>query len=321
MVLPRMVMRAPPTAIPILHETSHFCVVAKPAGIMVHRNKYSRKDESGVALLQLVRDQLGRHVHPVHRLDGGTSGCLLFAFDGETCAMLQAAMQSPSATKIYLAHCRGDASHIRQQTVSRPIRDSDGVSRDSETLFDCLASCDDDLPERSSLLRCTPTTGRWHQLRKHLNGLSHPILGDAKHGDSRVNRWWRSELGMQHLGLHCHELHLHLPDGEALSVRCPVRPDLVNVWRHLPWWEQAVAAVPSLAEDARDGHATLLAQRAAEDHVDSHRVRVAAAGRGMSVLHRRRTDQLHVVGSAPVPADWTPAAHVERVRERFAATV
>ena len=68
--------------LPVLYETADFAVVAKPAGIMVHRNKFSRKDEHGVALLQLVRDQLGRHVNPVHRLDGGTSGCLIFAFDG-----------------------------------------------------------------------------------------------------------------------------------------------------------------------------------------------------------------------------------------------
>ena len=295
MVLPRMAIRPPPSHIPILHETANFAVVAKPAGIMVHRNKFSRRDEAGVALLQLVRDQLGRQVYPVHRLDGGTSGCLLFAFDSATCAMLQAAMQAPTATKVYLAHCRGDASWIKQHTVSRPIKDSDGVARDSETLFDCLASCDDSLPERSSLVRCTPSTGRWHQIRKHLNGLSHPILGDAKHGDSRVNRWWRSELGFQHLGLHCHELHLQLPYGDPLSVRCPVRPDLVCLWRGLPWWDEAVAAVPSLADDAREGRLTLLGEHAAEEHTDSYRVRAAAAGRGVSVFHRRGDEQ-HVLG-------------------------
>ena len=282
-------LRPPPahTLIPILHEASNFCIVGKPAGIMVHRNKFSKKGEDGVALLQRVRDQLGRHVHPVHRLDGGTSGCLVFAYDGETCAMLQRAMQDDSARKVYLAHCRGDAAWVQQHVVSRPIRDSTGTYRDSESLFDCLASCSDDLPERSSLVRCTPSTGRWHQLRKHLNGLSHPILGDAKHGDSRVNRWWRAEHNFQHLGLHCHELHLQLPYGEQLSVTCPVRPDLITVWAGLPWWEQAVEAVPSLADDLVAGSLALAEERAAEDHVDSWRIRVAATGRGVKVFHRR----------------------------------
>ena len=276
--------------IAVLHEAPTFCVVSKPAGIMVHRNKFSKRDEAGVALLQLVRDQLGRRVYPVHRLDGGTSGCLLFAYDSATCAMLQAAMQAPTARKVYLAHCRGDASWVQQHTVDRPIKDSGGTTREAVTLLDCLASCSDSLPERSSLVRCIPSTGRWHQLRKHLNGLSHPILGDAKHGDSRVNRWWRNELAFRHLGLHCHELHLQLPEGE-LSVRCPVRPDLVEVWRGLPWWEQAVAAIPSLSEDAAIARTSILADHAAEDHVDSCHVRAAAAGRGLSVFHRRDNQQ------------------------------
>jgi hypothetical protein len=159
--------------------------------------------------MQMVRDQLGRYVHPVHRLDGGTSGCLVFAFDSSTCAMLQAAMQSRKARKVYLAHTRGDAGWIRDLTVDRAISDEKKkVKRSAITHFDCLASCSDDLPERSSLIRCELSTGRWHQIRKHLNGLSHPVLGDAKHGDSRLNRWWRQEYEFRHLGLHCHELHL-----------------------------------------------------------------------------------------------------------------
>lgn len=263
----------------ILHEAERFCVVAKPAGCVVHRNAFSRRDD--VPLMQRVRDQLGRYVHPVHRLDGGTSGCLLFAFDPEACAELQAAMQSPTAQKTYLAHCRGDARAIQDTIVDRPIKDQGGTTRTAVTHLQCIASCSDDLLERSSLVRCTPQTGRWHQIRKHLNGLSHPILGDAKHGDSRVNRWWREEFDFRHLGLHCHELQLTLADGEPLHVRCPVRPDLVRVWSSLPWWEEACAAMPSLRDDAADG---LLADRlayASEDHTH----RAAAAGRGLVVFH------------------------------------
>ena len=189
----------------ILAESERWCIVGKPAGMMVHRNSFAKRGE--VALMQHVRDQLGRYVHPVHRLDGGTSGCLIFAYDSETTAMLQAALHSPTTRKTYLAFSRGDASALRDLTVDRPLKDDKGVTRTAETHIDCLASVGD-CDERSSLLRCTPVTGRFHQIRKHLNGLSHPILGDAKHGDSRVNRWWREHYEMQHLGLHCHELSL-----------------------------------------------------------------------------------------------------------------
>ena len=265
----------------VLHRAERFCVVSKPPGIMVHRNKFAKKGEP--VLLQMVRDQLGEHIHAVHRLDGGTSGCLVMAFDSEMTAELQAAMQAPTSRKVYLAHCRGDAAWIQNHHETRPLRGDDGIERQASTQMNCLASCEG--PERSSLLRCEISTGRWHQIRKHCNGLSHPVLGDAKHGDSRVNRWWRQEREFLHLGLHCHELEFVLPSsGETVHVRAPVRPDLVSVWRELPWWEQAVGAVPSLAEDARDADAVLGMVRAREEHVENPRV--VASGRGVSVFHR-----------------------------------
>lgn len=264
----------------ILAESERWCVVGKPAGMMVHHNSFTKKGET--VLLQAVRDQLDRRVNAVHRLDGGTSGCVVFAFDAEMTAILQSAMQSPTAQKTYLAHVRGDASLIQDHVVDRSIKDDDGVLRTAQTRFDCLASCEDRLPERSSLMRCVPTTGRWHQIRKHLNGLNHPILGDSSHGDVRVNRWWRHNYDFRHLGLHCHSMHLELPGGESLDVRCPVRPDLIAVWRHLPWWQEACASLPSLRDDAEEARTALLHAAAAEDHLD----RVAAAGRGLSVFHR-----------------------------------
>ena len=264
----------------VLHQTERFVVVAKPAGCIVHRNKYSPEGE--YPLLQRVRDQMGRHVHAVHRLDGGTSGCVLFAFDGPTTALLQEAMTDEASEKVYLAMVRGDASHIREHVVARPIRDEGGVVRAARTHLHCVASCGDDI-ERSSLVVATPSTGRWHQIRKHLNGLSHPILGDAKHGDSRVNRWWRTERDLRHLGLHCSHLRLRTRDGERIDVRCPVRADLLAVWRELPWWEQACKALPELAHDATMASDELALQAAAEDPWD----RAAAAGRGRVAFSRR----------------------------------
>ena len=151
---------APPPPIRVLLQTDRFAVVAKPPGCIVHRNKHMRDGE--VPLLQRVRDQLGRHVHAVHRLDGGTSGCVLFAFDSVTTAMLQAAMTSETAHKQYYAHVRGDASWLKDYVVDRAIKSERGIRKDARTHLHCVASCSDDLPERSSLIVATPSTGRWH---------------------------------------------------------------------------------------------------------------------------------------------------------------
>ena len=86
---------------------------------------------------------------------------------------------------------------------------------------------------------------RWHQIRKHLNGLSHPVIGDSRHGDTKINRYWR-ERGLERLGLHCASMELPLPDGTVLRVECPPPRELTDVWRELPWWEDACAALPLL---------------------------------------------------------------------------
>lgn len=259
------------SALRVLHVAERFAVVAKPAGTLVHRNKFSRRDHAGrreEALLQNVRDHFGRHVHPVHRLDGGTSGCLIFAFDGGAAAALSGALRT--GQKEYLAFTRGDLSWIDDgHVVEREIRDDKGVRKASRTSFRCVASCEGS-EERSSLVLASPSTGRWHQIRKHLAGLSHPILGDASHGDTKVNRWWREERGMAHLGLHCLSICLELPaeladpPAEQLRVRCPVRPELLRLWQTLPWWDEACAALPELAADAADAAAEAARHEAAE---------------------------------------------------------
>lgn len=248
-------------SIPILARRPGFCVVAKPAGLVVHRNDWSRKGD--VALLQLLRDQLGTQVNPVHRLDAGTSGCLVFAEDSETTAALQRAFASGRVRKTYIAVARGNAMPTLGEglVVERPVRDDKGVLRAARTELMCLGGCDGEevagegeavtgrLNLGASLVVAEPTTGRFHQIRKHLGGLSHPILGDAKHGDSRVNRWWREERGLRSLALHCASLEIELEEGgEVLQVRCPVREDIADLCGRMPWADAARAALPGLLD-------------------------------------------------------------------------
>ncbi|TPH14055.1 tRNA pseudouridine(65) synthase TruC [Litorilituus lipolyticus] len=70
----------------ILYQDDYIVAVDKPAGLFVHRS-YMDKDEIYFAL-QLVRDQIGQYVYPVHRLDRPTSGVLLFALSKEVASKL-----------------------------------------------------------------------------------------------------------------------------------------------------------------------------------------------------------------------------------------
>lgn len=252
-----MLTTAAPQLIRILLAHERFVAVEKPAGMLVHRNGFTRRGE--LVLVQALRSQLQRDLSPVHRLDGGTSGCIFFSFDAEMTALLQAGLQNERSRKTYYAFCRGDASHLTDVLVDRAIKDDSGVSKEAQTRLDCVAACGGG-SDRSSLVVARPVTGRWHQIRRHLNGVDHPIIGDSKHGDCRVNRFWRAEYGMAHLGLHCAEISLALPDGDVVDVRCPVRPGLVRIWEKLPWWEQACSELPSLRMDARAAAALSVAQ-------------------------------------------------------------
>jgi tRNA pseudouridine65 synthase len=65
---------------------------------------------------------------------------------------------------------------------------------------------------RYSWLEVEPRTGRFHQIRRHMNRISHPVIGDASHGDSRHNRFFRETLGIS--GLCLRAISLQVFDAE-----------------------------------------------------------------------------------------------------------
>lgn len=229
-----------PGDLAVLARGATWAVVAKPPRLLVHRTGIARARHHA---LQLARDQLGVQVHPVHRLDRPASGCLLFALSRDAIPMLQDALAAPGAVKTYLAFVRGHWAREGTVQVDAPLRDAIGVPRASASEVECIGTSAD---PRCALLRVRPRTGRYHQVRRHVRSLDHPVLGDATHGDTRVNRWWREERGLARLGLHCVSLDLPLPDGR-LQATCPVFEDLHALWSGLPWWAEAVAAEPALA--------------------------------------------------------------------------
>ena len=184
----------------------------------------------GIHSIEVIenKDAALRKVNLVHRLDRGASGALLFAFADEdqgddndlsqiksraeksalrgATATLIEAMSSPTATKTYIALVRGEGilhgEDLKEKgwfEVNRPIKNEKGKLNDASTLFRFIASQAESHDEsgdslrrpRVSLVLARPLTGRWHQIRRHLNGLSHPILGDTSHGNNKANKEWR----------------------------------------------------------------------------------------------------------------------------------
>jgi len=220
----------------ILYQDNRYVAVNKPSGLLVHRTNIDSR-ESRFAV-QLLRDQLGRRVYPVHRIDKPTSGALLFALDEDALICAKAMFAENRVSKKYLAITRGFVPNAG--IIDRPLRkllDGNRKSKSedsqaSETHFRVLKRSELDYPTsrypttRYSLVALSPRTGRRHQLRRHLAGINHPIIGDTSHGDSRHNISFRERNGFIRLFLHASKLSFRHPFTEdLLTVEAPVPPD------------------------------------------------------------------------------------------------
>ncbi|WP_341678787.1 pseudouridine synthase [Niveibacterium sp. SC-1] len=232
----------------ILYRDDWLIAIHKPAGLLVHRSELDRRETRFA--VQLLRDQIGRRVQPVHRLDRGTSGVLLFAFEGDIAAALGHQFESQAVDKRYLAIVRGwPAEAGRIDHPLRVVRDPYERAADDEvpaqaalTRFRRLASVElpiavDRYPaSRYALLALAPESGRRHQLRRHLKHISHPIIGDATYGKGAHNRMFGEHFGSERLLLANLGLRFtHPVSGEVVSVTAPPAEDFRRVVAALGW--------------------------------------------------------------------------------------
>lgn len=233
----------------LLYRDEQLVAVNKPAGLLVHRSNIDRHETRFA--LQLLRDQLGRHVFPVHRLDKPTSGVLLFALSPATAAQLTRCFALRQVEKTYLAVVRGipeEAGIINHPLAEEQDRLPHGQPQaPSEpqaaiTGFRRLSTVE--LPiavgrypaSRYSLLAVTPLTGRRHQLRRHLKHLLHPIIGDTNYGEGRHNRLFRDEFHCHRLLLHAAEISFPHPiSGEMLAISAPLDETFAFLLDRLGW--------------------------------------------------------------------------------------
>ncbi|PNS08655.1 Pseudouridylate synthase 23S RNA-specific [Lysobacter silvestris] len=228
------------TPIPPLHLDERFAVVDKPVGLMLHDSALARGETDFLA--DRLREQFGRDIFLIHRLDRATSGCLLLAFDRDTASALGKAWMAGDAEKDYLAVCRGwpaDDDFI----VDHPLDGGPGkpVKKPARTCFRRLATGELEVPSagfptsRYALLRASPETGRFRQIRRHLKHLSHHLIGDTSHGDGRHNRQFRM-LGIHRMLLHAERLSFTHPySGERLAITAPPDAEFARALALFDW--------------------------------------------------------------------------------------
>jgi len=204
----------------ILYQDEHFIAICKPHDILVHRTKLS---QDTVFVLQSLSKQVDKYLYPIHRLDRKTSGILLFAFSSEIAKTIHDQFQTGEITKTYLAICRGHLPQL-EMTIDYALTNDRGKIQDAITHVKVLKQSEIAVPQgkfqtsRYSLVKVKPLTGRFHQIRKHLKHIFHPIVGDRPHGCNKQNKLFKEKWNMGTMLLHAQQLQLHHPITEDVMV-------------------------------------------------------------------------------------------------------
>ena len=205
--------------LPILYHDHDLVAVEKPSGLPVHRGWAGDEEVA----LTVVRDQLGQRVHPVHRLDRGTSGVLLFALSPDMARAMGQAFLDGLVEKTYLALVRGIPAE--QGLVDHPLppgEDSKAARVPAQTRF-----VRKEIFGRYCLVELSPLTGRLHQVRRHMKHLACPLIGDVNYGKGEHNRLFRSRYNLHRLFLHATRLVFpHPSSGARLDIHSPLPEEL-----------------------------------------------------------------------------------------------
>jgi tRNA pseudouridine65 synthase len=201
----------------ILWRDLDYVAIDKPSGLAVHRGLCT----DPITALDKTRDTLGQWVYPVHRLDRATSGVLIFALSSEAARSLQAQFEQGAIKKRYWALVRGVAPE--EGTIDHAIPRCEGGARvDALTTFRRLWS-----GPHVSLVEAHPQTGRFHQIRRHMKHIHHPLIGDANYGKGALNRMYRDEFGLARLALHALNVtFVHPKTNEFITITSVLPDDL-----------------------------------------------------------------------------------------------
>ncbi|GGX94355.1 tRNA pseudouridine(65) synthase TruC [Litchfieldella qijiaojingensis] len=231
--------------LPIVYRDESLVAIAKPAGMLVHRTALARGETRFV--VQTLRDQLGQHVYPVHRLDRPTSGLLLFALSSNIAACLAEEFTRHRVEKRYLAVVRGVGPEcerldyaLREEDGNRPKIEMPAMEAITEVRrldsVELPVQVDRYPRTRYSLMEATPLTGRRHQIRRHLSRRGYPIIGDAKHGKGNHNRFFRERLDCPGLLLAAVELKFRHPVKPSwLRLNAGLNHNLTLLFERFGW--------------------------------------------------------------------------------------
>lgn len=157
-----------------LYEDKNYGVWVKPVNIVPQGTQTG----DHASLLRSVEITKKKEVFLVHRLDRETKGLMLVAYTSQAAAILSDLFQKNEIQKVYEAVVLGEIERGHRETITASLDDKEAI-----THIEVIAN-----GNGKSLIRARIETGRLHQIRRHLDFIGHPIMGDPKYGTGNKNK-------------------------------------------------------------------------------------------------------------------------------------
>ncbi|MBI2519694.1 MAG: hypothetical protein HYV97_04735 [Bdellovibrio sp.] len=186
----------------IIYQDDLIVAVEKPSGLFVHPYKAVSNEKSH--LMKLVKNQIGKYLYPIHRLDRPVSGIVIFGLSSKVVSEIKEEWNSDKNTKEYITLVRGHVENAGE--FNFPLKNDQGVPQAARTLYWPLWSNHD-----YSLMKVQLKTGRQHQIRRHFSRRMHQIVGDTGYGKGVINQYFREQFGLTRIFLHAHYLKVFNP--------------------------------------------------------------------------------------------------------------
>lgn len=217
----------------VLKRTKTYCIVHKPAGMVVYAD--TPADQKFSVQLEL-QQQLAQKVYPVHRIDKSTCGVLVFALTQAKASQLATLFKEKKVEKSYIAFVHGEAPESTR--IDLPLkRHKQKLTEIAVTNLTTLSRVEilaRGEKRHYSLVRATPETGRYHQIRRHLKMIKCPIVGDVTYGNSWNNDYFKSEFGIERALLCANSLSfVDLETRERVTVTTEPDKDFANLLNKL----------------------------------------------------------------------------------------
>ncbi len=213
--------------ITVLYEDNNVLVLNKPAGILTQKAK-----DNDISLNEWMIGYLldkGRidskelelfKPSVVNRLDRNTSGIVLCGISLKGSQLLSKMIKDRTIGKFYRTICVGQIREtmvlkgsLTKNKLTNTVKvDTEGQG--IETAFAPIKS----LKNNMTYLEVELITGKTHQIRAHLSSIQHPLIGDTKYGNEKINQLVRKKYGLQNQLLHAYRIEFPVIEGELADL-------------------------------------------------------------------------------------------------------